>query len=100
MSLRTENGTKTSMSYHLFQAIHDFGPGRDMFVQLERNAVGQHFHHDQYYRGNLTVVNGVAAPPLTAVEKYSFDAALASATPPLDSETVRIGSATGVFKRK
>ena len=100
MSIWTENGTRTSMSYHLFQAIHDFGPGRDMYTHLERNAVGQHFHHDRFYRGNLTVVNDVAAPPLSAIERYSFDQALASAAPPLDPETVLLGHAMGTHKRK
>ena len=100
MTVRTDRGTKTSMSYHVFQAIHDFGPGRDMFVQYERNASCNHFHHDRYYRGNLSVVNGTTAPPLSAVERHSFDRPMASSVPPLDPETLRVGQATGNLKRK
>ena len=100
MTVRTDRGPKTSMTYQLFQAIHDFGPGRDMFDHLNRNARGNHHYHDRYYRGNLTVVNGVTAPPLSAIEKYSFDGPLASSVPPLDPETLRVGQAAGTLKRK
>ena len=61
----------------LAHTIMEFGPCRDMYEDVESNAIGNFHYHDDHYRGCSTVVNGVRLNRLGPIEKYYFDNAVA-----------------------
>ena len=78
----------------------DFGPSRDLFLRVEQNAQGNHHHHDQYYKGNLTKINGRNMPPLSPIEKYSFDGPMTESLPPLSASEQEQATTSGNVQRE
>ena len=100
VSVRTDDGVKRSMPNHVLRTILEFGPSRDLWCRIEENARHNHHHHDRFYQGNLTVVNGESLPPVGNVEKYCFDHAVLESIPPLSAEEIQLSQALGRCKRK
>ena len=77
MSIETPQGVIRAASHMVAHTIMQFGPCRDMYEDVERNAIGNCHYHDEHYQGCSTIIDGVRLNNLGPIEKYYFDNAVA-----------------------
>ena len=77
MSIETSQGMIRAASHMVAHTIMQFGPCRDMYEDVEANAINNYHYHDDHYLGCNTVINGIRLNNLGPIEKYYFDNAVA-----------------------
>ena len=90
MAFETESETIRPASHMVAHTIMEFGPCRDMYEDVEQNAMGNFHYHDEFYLGNSVVINGVRLLNLGPIERHYFDQPLALNMGPLSTETRQI----------